>query len=184
MIPIKDKKYMINCQGPYDYNRYMGEGVCTGEKEEFCSNAGDTFVYGFKIPTDSATCFFLESEVVAEFTDDNQVRPLIYDPENYPEDSNYCETCNSCGETLCCPPVNCQAVKCKYGEINLKDYKCFQNQWEIMFNALRAIKNNEKPSLEELNHGAFIFSEKELAENALKAVDKEWDKLYSKDQND
>jgi hypothetical protein len=25
MIPIKDKKYMLNCQGPYDYNRYAGD---------------------------------------------------------------------------------------------------------------------------------------------------------------
>lgn len=24
MIPVKDKKYMIYCQGPYDYNKYEG----------------------------------------------------------------------------------------------------------------------------------------------------------------
>ena len=81
------------------------------------------------------------------------------------EESLYCETCDSCGETGCCPPVKCQAVKCKYGEINLKDYKCFQNQWEIMFNALK--------ELADLDYD-------KVAINALNAVDKEWDKLYTK----
>ena len=80
-------------------------------------------------------------------------------------ESPYCETCDSCGETGCCPPVQCQAVKCKYGEINLKDYKCFQNQWEIMFNALK--------ELADLDYD-------KVAINALNAVDKEWDKLYTK----
>ena len=96
------------------------------------------------------------------------------------EESPYCEKCGSCGRTGCCDPINCDAVKCKYGEINLKDYECFQDQWNVMYEALKAISNNEKPSLEELNHGTFIFSEKELAENALKAVNKLWDILYSK----
>jgi hypothetical protein len=81
-------------------------------------------------------------------------------------ENHYCETCGSCGETGCCPPINCQAVKCKYGEINLKDYKCFQNQWEIMFNALK--------ELADLDY-------EKIAINALNAVDKEWDKLYSKE---
>ena len=85
------------------------------------------------------------------------------------EESPYCETCGSCGETGCCPPINCQAVKCKYGETNLKDYKCFQNQWEIMFNALKEL---------------WEFNNNEIAKNALNAVDEEWDKLYSKEQND
>ena len=173
---------MINCQGPYDYNCYMGEGVFTGE----VTDIADETCYGFIIPICGEVCFFVEEEIVAEFTDDNQVRPLICDPENCPEDSNYCETCGGCGETGCCLPINCQAVKCKYGEINLKDYKCFQNQWEIMFNALQAIKNSsdEPPSLEELNHGAFWITNKERAENALNAVDKEWDKLYSKENHE
>lgn len=85
----------------------------------------------------------------------------------------YCETCGSCGETGCCAPVNCDAVICKYGEINLKDYECFQNQWEIMLNALEDIAKHQKE--EHIGRSA---------ENALKAVDKEWDKLYSKEQND
>ena len=125
MIPIKGKKYMLNCQGPFEWNRYMGEGVCTGEKEDFCGENGETFIYGFKIPLNDETCFFEEESIVAEFSDDNQVRPIICDPENYPEDdeSPYCEKCGSCGEDGCCPPINCEAVKCKYGEINLKDYK-------------------------------------------------------------
>jgi hypothetical protein len=175
MIPIKDKKYMINCQGPYDYNRYMGEGVFTGEVEivgEIC--------YGFIIPTSKEVCFFLEEEIVAEFTDNNQVRPLICDPDNYPEDSNYCETCGSCGETGCCSPTNCQAVKCKYGEINLKDYECFQNQWDIMHNALRDIASNYN-----LDDGNILRQHlAQLAHDALNAVDKEWDKLYSKKNNE
>ena len=85
MIPIKDKKYMINCQGPYDYNRYMGEGVFTGE----VTDIDDENCYGFIIPVEKEICFFLEKEIVAEFTDDNQVRPLICDPDNYPEDYQY-----------------------------------------------------------------------------------------------
>ena len=85
-------------------------------------------------------------------------------------ENHYCETCGSCGETGCCPPINCQAVKCKYGEINLKDYKCFQNQWEIMFNALKQVSESS-----EERYTA------EIALNALNAVDKEWDKLYSKE---
>lgn len=93
MIPIKDKKYMINCQGPYDYNRYMGDGVFTGEVTDF----GDETCYGFIIPTKKEACFFVEEEIVAYFTDNNHVRSLICDPDNYPKDSNYCETCGSCG---------------------------------------------------------------------------------------
>jgi hypothetical protein len=105
-----------------------------------------------------------------------EIRPLICDPKNYPEDalqsqidseeSPYCAKCDSCGETGCCPPVKCQAVKCKYGEINLKDYKCFQNQWEIMFNALKELAD---------------FDYDKVAINALNEVDKLWDKLYSKE---
>jgi hypothetical protein len=80
MIPIKDKKYMINCQGPFEYNRYMGEGVCTGEKEDFCDENGETFVYGFKIPLNDETCFFEEESIVAEFGDDGEIK------ENYSSD--------------------------------------------------------------------------------------------------
>jgi hypothetical protein len=87
------------------------------------------------------------------------------------EDSHYCEGCNSCGETGCCAPINCEAVKCKYGKINLEDYECFQNQWDIMFNALKDIIEE----CGEENIGS-------IAKNALKAVDKEWDKLYVKEQ--
>lgn len=96
------------------------------------------------------------------------------------EESPYCKTCDSCGETGCCPPINCQAVKCKYGEINLKDYKCFQNQWDIMFNALRDIASNYN-----LDDGNILRQHlAQLAQNALNAVDKEWDKIYSKENND
>lgn len=166
MIPIKDKKYMLNCQGPYDYNRYMGEGVFTGEVTGF---ENDETCYGFIIPTEKEICFFVKEEIVAEF--DNG---LFKEPEQIQNqidsESPYCETCDSCGETGCCPPVKCQAVKCKYGEINLKDYKCFQNQWEIMFNALKQVSESS-----EERYTA------EIALNALNAVDKEWDKLYSKE---
>lgn len=180
MIPIKDKKYMINCQGPYDYNRYMGEGVFTGEKTGF---EIDGTGYGFIIPTEKEICFFLEEEIVAEIIGDGKIKTEESIQEQIDSENHYCETCGSCGETGCCSPINCQAVKCKYGEINSKDYECFQNQWEIMFNALQTIKNSsdELPSLEELNHGAFWITNKERAENALNAVDKEWDKLYSKE---
>ena len=85
-------------------------------------------------------------------------------------ESHYCETCDSCGETGCCPPVKCQAVKCKYGEINLKDYKCTLKQWEIMHNALFLLKD--------------VASEESvlrIIQCTLKAVDEEWDKLYSKE---
>ena len=178
MIPIKNKKYMINCQGPYDYNRYMGEGVYTGDTDNFDIGA---IAYGFKITTTKETCFFLEEEIIAEFTDDNQVRPLICDPENYPEDteSPYCEKCSSCGETGCCPPIKCEAVVCKYGEINLKDYECFQDQWEVMFNALKNIVSNPDQKSPDSD---FYFSDKEYAQNALNEVDKLWGKLYSKEQ--
>ena len=177
MIPIKDKKYMINCQGPYDYNRYMGEGICTGGVDRYDP---EQLAYGFKIPDTTEICFFLEEEIVAEF--DNGV---IKEPEEIQDqidsESPYCKKCGSCGQTGCCDPINCDAVICKYGEINLRDYECFQDQWNVMYEALKAISNNEKPSLKELNHGAFIFSEKELAENALKAVNKLWDILYTKE---
>lgn len=85
-------------------------------------------------------------------------------------ENHYCETCGSCGETGCCSPINCQAVKCKYGEINLADYACFQNQWEIMFLAL---KNVLEESGEE--HVGKIVTD------ALNAVEMEWDILYSKE---
>jgi len=82
----------------------------------------------------------------------------------------YCEKCDSCGETGCCPPINCEAVVCKYGNINLKDYNCFQDQWEVMYNALKDIIEESG----EENIG-------EIAGDALKEVDKLWDKLYSKE---
>ena len=85
-------------------------------------------------------------------------------------ENQYCETCNSCGETGCCAPIYCEAVKCKYGEIGLKDYECFQNQWGIMFNALKDIENAKN-----------LFYIKDIAVDALKAVDKEWDELYGKE---
>ncbi len=180
MIPIKDKKYMLNCQGPYDYNRYMGEGVFTGE----VTDIDDENCYGFIIPTEKEVCFFVEEEIVAEIVGEVQQKNNMTDEEMFQacpnpfnesiqnqidSENHYCETCDSCGETGCCPPINCQAVKCKYGETNLKDYECFQNQWEIMFNALKEL---------------WEFNNNEIAKNALNAVDKEWDKLYSKENND
>jgi hypothetical protein len=177
MIPIKDKKYMLNCQGLYDYNRYMGEGVFTGEVTDM---EGET-CYGFMIPVEKEICFFTKEEIIAEFSDDNQIRPSICDPENYPEDalqsqidseeSPYCAKCDSCGETGCCPPINCEAVVCKYGEINLKDYNCFQDQWAVMYNALKEIAD--------MDYGAAGWPD--IAKNALNEVDKLWDKIYSKE---
>ena len=161
MIPIKDKKYMINCQGPYDYNRYMGEGVFTGEVTDF---EGET-CYGFIIPTEKEVCFFVEGEIVGEIASDGKIKTESVQ-EQIDSENHYCETCGSCGETGCCPPINCQAVKCKYGEINLKDYECTLKQWEIMLKALRELAD---------------FDDNKVAINALNAVDKEWDKLYSKE---
>ncbi len=168
MIPIKDKKYMINCQGPYDYNRYMGEGVFTGEITGFET---DETGYGFIIPTEKAICFFLKEEIVAEITGEGKVKTEEQIQNQIDSESLYCETCDSCGETSCCPPVKCQAVKCKYGEINLKDYKCFQDQWAVMFNALKEIAD--------MDYGAAGWPD--IAKNALNEVDKLWDKLYSKE---
>ena len=45
-------------------------------------------------------------------------------------------------------------------------YKCFQNQWEIMLNALKELAD---------------FDYNKIAIDALNAVDKEWDRLYSKE---
>lgn len=95
------------------------------------------------------------------------------------DESPYCGKCDSCGETGCCPPIKCEAVKCKYGEINLKDYNCFQDQWEVMFNALKNIVSNPDQKSPDSD---FYFSDKEYAQNALNEVDKLWDKLYSKAQ--
>jgi hypothetical protein len=98
-------------------------------------------------------------------------------------ESPYCEKCDSCGETGCCPPINCEAVKCKYGEINIKDYRCFQDQWEVMFNALKNIVSNsdQKSPDPDPYFNEKDFSDKEYAQNALNEVDKLWDKLYSKE---
>lgn len=85
-------------------------------------------------------------------------------------ESPYCAKCGSCGETGCCPPINCEEVVCKYGKINLKDYQCFQDQWEVMYNTLKDITNANS-----------YFLVQELAKNALNKVDKLWDKLYSKE---
>jgi hypothetical protein len=76
-------------------------------------------------------------------------------------ESPYCEKCDSCGETGCCPPIMCEAVKCKYGEINIKDYRCFQDQWSVMYDALKNITNAKS-----------YFLAQELAKNALNEVDK------------
>ena len=86
------------------------------------------------------------------------------------EESPYCAKCDSCGETGCCPPIHCEEVVCKYGEINLKDYNCFQDQWAVMFNALKEIAD--------MDYG--VAGWPDIAKNALNEVDKLWDKLYSK----
>lgn len=86
------------------------------------------------------------------------------------EESPYCAKCGSCGETGCCPPIHCEEVICKYGEINLKDYRCFQDQWEVMYNALKVI-------VEECGGGKIG----DYAKETLNEVDKLWDKLYSKE---
>ena len=168
MIPIKDKKYLINCQGPYDYNCYMGDGVFTGEVVDF---EGET-CYGFVIPTEKEVCFFVEGEIVGEIASDGKIKTESVQ-EKIDSENDYCETCGSCGETGCCPPINCQAVKCRYGEINLKDYECTLKQWEIMHKALRAIHENNSNTWES-----------SYAADTLKAVDKEWDKLYSKENHE
>jgi hypothetical protein len=142
MIPIKGKKYMLNCQGPFEWNRYMGEGICTGETEDYCDKNGETFIYGFKIPLNDETCFFEEESIVAELSDDNQVRPLIIDPDDI--FSPYCEKCGSCGEDGCCPPAMCEEVKCKYGLGYIDDYERMRKQWGIMFKALESISNNDE----------------------------------------
>jgi len=175
MIPIKDKKYMINFKGYW--GSYVGEGTSTGDVDGFCGENGDTFIYGFKIPIDEETCFFLEEEIVGEIASDGKIKTEESVQEQIDSENHYCETCGSCGETGCCPPINCEAVKCKYGEINLKDYECFQNQWEIMHNALRDIASNYN-----LDDGNILRQHlAQLAHDALNAVDKEWDKLYSKE---
>jgi hypothetical protein len=65
-------------------------------------------------------------------------------------------------------------------ESSKKDYECFQNQWDIMHNALRDIASNYN-----LDDGNILRQHlAQLAHDALNAVDKEWDKLYSKESND
>jgi hypothetical protein len=85
-------------------------------------------------------------------------------------ENDYCAKCDSCGETGCCPPINCEAVVCKYGDINLKDYNCFQDQWSVMYEALKDITT-----------ASGYFLARELARDALNEVDKLWNKLYSKE---
>ncbi len=48
----------------------------------------------------------------------------------------YCPTCQSCGETGCCPPTGCKTVICHYGESNLRDYKTMETQLETLYNEL------------------------------------------------
>ena len=105
-------------------------------------------------------------EVIGDSPEGETILCGIESSKQIDSENDYCETCGSCGETSCCPPVNCQAVKCKYGEINLKDYECTLKQWEIMLKALGELAD---------------FDDNKVAINALNAVDKEWDKLYSKE---
>ena len=65
---------MLNCQGPYDYNRYMGEGVFTGEVTGF---ENDETCYGFIIPTEKEICFFVKEEIVAEFDQGGRNSPAL-----------------------------------------------------------------------------------------------------------
>lgn len=137
MIPIKDKKYLINCQGPYDYNCYMGDGVFTGEVVDF---EGET-CYGFIIPTEKEVCFFVEGEIVGEIASDGKIKTESVQ-EQIDSENHYCETCGSCGEDGCCTPAKCEEVKCKYGESCVEDYERMRKQWDIMFKALESISNN------------------------------------------
>ena len=105
-------------------------------------------------------------EVIGDSPEGETILCGIESSKQIDSENDYCETCGSCGETGCCPPINCQAVKCKYGKINLKDYECTLKQWEIMLKALGELAD---------------FDDNKVAINALNTVDKEWDKLYSKE---
>ena len=132
-----------------DYNAGLDTAASIVEEMLGCTSEGETILCGIE-----------SSKMNISEDIQNQI-----DSEN-----NYCVKCDSCGETGCCPPINCEAVKCKYGEINLKDYKCFQDQWSVMYEALKHIIEESG----EENIG-------EIAGDALKEVDKLWDKLYSKE---
>lgn len=56
-----NKIYAISCLGPFEYNRYSGPGVFTGEIVDI-----DGIVYGFKIRGTKETCFFSEEEILGE----------------------------------------------------------------------------------------------------------------------
>jgi len=69
-------------------------------------------------------------------------------------DSPYCEVCNSCGESGCCSPSNCLAVRCKYGENNIHEYRSMQKELSDYYDVLKEIhkylawQGNECSSLE------------------------------------
>lgn len=92
---------------------------------------------------------------------------LLFDIIVESAESPYCEECGSCGETGCCPPTKCKEVKCKYGEVNLKDYETLQKQWDVMFSCLSILS-------------MYPFDIEE-AKTALKEVDKLWEKMYNKE---
>lgn len=71
MIPEKNKKYAIACLGPYDYNKYGGVGIFTGEIKE---EGFDEPIYEFKIPNDDEPCLFFEKEIIAEIVDISELQ--------------------------------------------------------------------------------------------------------------
>ncbi len=67
MIPIKDKTYAIACMGPYDYNKYGGLGIHTGNTEvSVDSENKEITLYGFMIPVEKSECWFEEKEIICE----------------------------------------------------------------------------------------------------------------------
>ena len=58
----KNKVYAIACLGPYDYNRYAGKGVFTGNFEE----SEEEIIYEFKIDSNQEFAYFSMEDVIGE----------------------------------------------------------------------------------------------------------------------
>lgn len=83
------------------------------------------------------------------------------------EESPYCVLCDSCGESGCCHPSNCLAVRCKYGEYNLKEYKHLLDENE----AYRSLFKDIQKFLAWLGNDCSSLESRQLSEKITKVLE-------------
>jgi len=84
------------------------------------------------------------------------------------EESPYCRECGSCAESGCCPPSNCTAVKCLYGDYNIREYRSMEkevNDYYLLLKEVLVFLSNISPECSSLTR-------RELSDKITKTLDR------------